>query len=73
MEVLVDPSDQPRWVSAEELSALTGVSRKTLRRLARDGVIPRLVIGRRTHLYDLDDVCKALHQQFQVEPAVGAC
>ncbi len=59
--------DQPqhsRLVTLPVMTLLAGVSRRTMFRLIAQGVIPRICIGHRTHLYDPEDVITSLKQHF---------
>ena len=55
---------RPRLVPLPVMVLLAGVSRRTMFRLISEGVVPRVCIGHRTHLYDPDDVVAALKAHF---------
>ncbi len=55
---------RPRLVTLPVMALLAGVSRRTMFRLITAGVVPRVCLGHRTHLYDPDDVISALKQHF---------
>jgi excisionase family DNA binding protein len=44
-------TDLPALLDAREVAALLGVSERTVRRLAQDGVLTRVRIGHRTSRY----------------------
>jgi DNA-binding transcriptional MerR regulator len=54
------PAVFTRLVSASEMALLTGISARRIRRLARDGCIPRIIVGHRTHRYSPEEVIEAL-------------
>ncbi len=49
-------------VTAAEVGKRLGVSEATITRWARQNIIPRIVISRRTIRYDLADVLDALRE-----------
>ncbi len=59
-----DQPQHPRLVTLPVMTLLAGVSRRTMFRLISQGVVPRICIGHRTHLYDPEDVINALKQHF---------
>ena len=51
-------------VSTEEMAALLGIPPKKLKTLACRGLVPRLILGHRSHLYDPKAVVEALKKNF---------
>jgi acetylglutamate kinase len=60
-----DTKNQPRIVDASTLGGITDMTREQIWRLHRQGMIPVITIGRRTHRYNVDDVLAALAKKTQ--------
>jgi excisionase family DNA binding protein len=59
-------------LSPQEVAALLGVSPRTVRRLANEGVVTRVRIGHRTSRYTRRSVLALIDPPKRVEPGRGA-
>lgn len=60
-----DTKDHPRIVDAPTLGGIIAMTREQVWRLHRQGMIPVITIGPRSHRYNVDDVLAALAKKTQ--------
>ena len=59
-----DHVDLSRHVKTGVAASMVGVCRETLRRLARDGVLPPpVILSRKIHLWSVDEINRVLEQR----------
>lgn len=54
----LNPATSQKFAKSRPLAAQVGISSRTLRRWADAGLIGRHLVGRRTALYDIEEVIK---------------
>jgi excisionase family DNA binding protein len=62
-------TELPALLDAREVTALLGVSKRTVRRLAQDGVLARVRIGHRTSRYTRRSVLALIDPHNEQHPA----